>query len=123
MEEVSVSFNAQDQAPDDSYAQDRRVDPCIFFDIPHKDRYRQIPGRLLTKQDSLHFFLQLVSQDSAQELFKRNISPYFSVSRIEFQFCCLWIRFVCQGVDCFHSVGFRGHTQDRQYALRIFVDN
>ncbi len=80
-------------------------------------------ARLLTRQDILHFFLELVSQDSAQELLKRTISPYLGVSRIEFQFCCLWIRFVSQGVVCFHSVCFRGHTQDIQYTPRIFVDN
>jgi hypothetical protein len=121
MEELSASFNAQDQAPDDSYAQDRRGAPCIFFDIPRKGS--QVLARLLTKQDILHFFLQLVSQDSAQELFTRTISPYLGVSRIEFQFCCLGIRFVSQGVVCFHSVGFGGHVQDRQYDPRIFVDN
>ena len=47
MEELSVSFNAQDQAPDDSYAQDRRCAPCIFFDIPRKGS--QVLARLLTK--------------------------------------------------------------------------
>ncbi len=78
---------------------------------------------LLTKQDILHLFLQLVSQDSAQKLFQRTISPYFGVSRIEFQFCCLWMRFVSQDVVCFHSVGFGGHAQDSQYAPCIFVDN
>ncbi len=77
---------------------------------------------LLTKQDILHFFLQLVSQDSAQELLKCTISPYLGVSRIEFQLF-LWIRFVSQGVVCFHSVCFGGHAQDSQYAPRIFVDN
>jgi hypothetical protein len=49
--------------------------------------------------------------------------PYFGVSRIEFQFCCLWIRFVSQGVVCFHSVGFGGHAQDSRYPACIFVDN
>jgi hypothetical protein len=57
------------------------------------------------------------------ELFRHTISPCFGVSRIEFQFCYLWIRFVSQGVVCFHSVGFGGHTQDNQYAPCIFVDN
>jgi hypothetical protein len=97
-------FNTQDQAPDDSYVQDSRGDPCIFFDIPRKGR--QVIARLLTKQDILHFFLQLVSQDSAQELFKLTISTYLGVSWIEFQLCCLWTRFVSQGVVCLHSVGF-----------------
>ncbi len=36
MEELSASFNDQDQTPDDSYVQDRRADPCFFFDIPLK---------------------------------------------------------------------------------------
>jgi hypothetical protein len=49
--------------------------------------------------------------------------PYFGVSRIEFQFCRLWIRFVSQGVVCFHSVGFGGHAQDSRYPACIFVDN
>jgi hypothetical protein len=39
------------------------------------------------------------------------------------QLCCLWIRFVSQGVVCFHSVDFGGHTLDSQYAPRFFVDN
>jgi hypothetical protein len=106
MEELSASFNAHDQAPDDPYAQDRRCAPCIFVDIPRKGS--QVLARLLTKQDILHLFLQLVSQDSAQEFFRRTISPYFGIPRIEFQFCCLWIRFVSQGVVCLHSVGFAG---------------
>ncbi len=42
------------------------------------------------------------------ELFRRTISPYFGIPRIEFQFCCLWIRFDSQGVVCLHSVGFAG---------------
>jgi hypothetical protein len=37
-----------------------------------------------------HFFLQLVSQESVQEVFTHTISPYLGVSLIEFQFCCLW---------------------------------
>jgi hypothetical protein len=97
---LSASFNAQDQAPDDPYAQDRRCTPCIFVDIPLKGN--QVLPRLLTKQEILHRFLQLVSQDSAQELFRHTISPYFGVSWIEFQFCFLWIRFDSQGVVCFH---------------------
>jgi hypothetical protein len=120
MEELSASFNTQDQNPDDSYTLDHRGAPCIFFDIPHKGN--QALTRLHTKQDILHFFLQLVSQDSTQELFKHTISPHLGVSRIEFQFCCLWIRFVSQGVVCFHSVGFGGHVKDSQYDPRIFVD-
>jgi hypothetical protein len=96
--------------------------------IPKKEKKqkekRDTCLRLLTKQDILHFFLQLVSQDSAQELFRRTtIAPYFGVSRIEFQLCCLWIRFVSQGVVCFHSVDLGGHTLDSQYTPRFFVDN
>jgi hypothetical protein len=80
-------------------------------------------ARLLTKQDILHLFLQLVSQDSTQELFRHTIAPYFGASRIEFQLCCLWIRFVSQVVVCFHSFGFEGHSLDSQYPPRFFVDN
>ena len=47
---------------------------------------------------------QLVSADSSQELFQLLILPYLGVSRTEFQFCCLRIRFVSQGVVCFRSV-------------------
>ena len=57
--------------------------------------------RLPTNHDIPRLSLQLVSQDSAQELLKYTISPYLGVSRIEFQFCCLSIRFVSQGVVCF----------------------
>ena len=68
----------------------------------------QVLARLHTKQVISHFFLQLVSQDSAQELFRRTIiAPYIGVSWIEFQFC-LWTRFVSQGVGCLHSVDFGG---------------
>jgi hypothetical protein len=42
-----------------------------------------------------------VSQDSAQEFFERSFSPNHDGSRIEFQFFCLWIRFVSQGVFVF----------------------
>ena len=59
-------------------------------------------------QDISHFFLQLVSQDSEQELFRHTISLYLDVLRIEFQFCCLRTRFVSQGVFCFHCFGFGG---------------
>ena len=120
MEELSASFNAQDLAPDDSSSQDRFCTPCILY----IRKGNHVLARLLTKQDILHFFLQLVSQDSAQELFRRTTpAPYFGVSRIEFQLCCLWIRFVSQGVVCFHSVDLGGHDLDSQYAPRFFVDN
>ena len=117
MEDISLPFNTQDQSPDDSYTLDHRGAPCIFFDIPHKGS--QVFPRLLTKQDISHFFLQLVSQDSTQELFKHTISPYLVVSWIEFQFCCLWIRFVSQGVVCFHSVDF-GVTPRIASMLHVF---
>ncbi len=118
MEELSASFNTQDQAPDDSYVQDRRCSP---FHIPCKGSH--VLTRLLTKQDILHIFLELVSQDSAQELFRHTVDPFFGVSRIEFQLCCLWIQFVSQGVVCLHSVDFGGHVLISQYAPRFFVDN
>ncbi len=104
MEELSASFNAQDQAPDDLHAQDRQCAPCIFVENSH--HCRQELSRLPTKQDVSHFSLQLVSQDSARELFNRLMTlPYQGVSRIEFHVCCLWIPVVRQGVDCFYSVG------------------
>jgi hypothetical protein len=106
MEEFSTSFNSQDQVPDDPYSQAHRCVPCIFVDIPHKDN--QVIESLLTKKEILHLFLQLVSQDSAQELFRHTISPYFGVPRLKCQFCCLRIRFVSQGVVCLHSVDFAG---------------
>jgi hypothetical protein len=46
-------------------------------------------------------FLQLVSQDNVQELLHHIISPYPDFSWLEFQFCCLRIRFVSPGVLCF----------------------
>jgi hypothetical protein len=75
--------------------------------------------------DILHLFLELVSHDSVQEPFRRTIATYFGASRIEprFQLGLFWIRFVSQGVVCFHSVDFGGHTEDSQYTPRIFVDN
>ena len=88
------------------HAQDSQYAPCIFVVNPRKGR--QVLARLHTKQVISHFFLQFVSQDSAQELFQRTTAPNHGVSRIEFQFCCLWTRFVSQGVGCLHSVGFGG---------------
>ena len=96
MEELSDSFNTQDLAPDISSAQDRFCTPCILY----IRKGNHVLARLLTKQDILHFFLQLVSQDSAQELFRHTSTPDLGVSRIEFQFCCLWTRLVSQGVVC-----------------------
>jgi hypothetical protein len=61
--------------------------------IPHSPKRRK-------KQNNL-----CLSQESAQE---RTMTPDLGVSRIEFQFCCLWTRFVSQGVVCLHSVGFGG---------------
>jgi hypothetical protein len=50
--------------------------------------------------------LQLVSQEGVQELFQLIMDlPYPVVSRTEFQFCCLRIRFVSPGVGRFRSVG------------------
>ncbi len=80
--------------------------PHIFVDNSREDR--QVLPRLHTKQVISHFFLQLVSQHSAQQLLTRTISTYLGVSRIEFQFCCLWTRFVSQGVVCLQSVGSGG---------------
>jgi hypothetical protein len=89
------------------HAQDSQSSaPCIFVDNPRKGS--QVLARVHTKQVISHFFLQLVSQDSAQELFHYTISPYLGVSRIVFQLCCLRTRFVSQGEVCLHSVGFVG---------------
>jgi hypothetical protein len=121
MEEFSTSFNVQDQTPDDFYDQDLCCAPNIFDE--HSRKGSQLLARLLTKEDISHFFLQLLSQDSAQELFERSFSPKHDGSRIEFQSCRLWIRFASLGVVCFHSVDFGGHLQDSQYAPCIFVDN
>ena len=104
MEELSASFNAQDQAPDDLHAQDRQCAPCIFVDCFHHGRPELV--RFITKQDVSYLSLQLVSQDSARELFNRIMTlPYQGVSRIEFHVFCLWIPVVSQGVDCFYSGG------------------
>ena len=101
---IAASSNAQDQAPDDFHVQDRQRAPCIFVEIFR--HCRQEPARLPTKQDIPHLSRHPVSQDSAQELFERIlILPYQGGSRIEFQWCCLGIPFVSQGVVCFHSVG------------------
>jgi hypothetical protein len=88
------------------HPQDSQYDPCIFVDNPRKGR--QVLPRLHTTKVISHFSLQLVSQDSAQELFELSFSPNHDGSRIEFQFFCLLIRFVSQGVVCLHSVGFGG---------------
>jgi hypothetical protein len=138
-EELSASFNAQDQAPDDSQAtddshvQDRQCASRIFDDYLRKGS--QVLARFLTKQDIPHLFFQLGSQDCTQELINYINTPSFGDSRYEFQFCCLRTRFVRQGVVCFHSVGLVGpwiftvitfndsRGPDYQCAPWIFVDN
>ena len=117
----------------DSRGPDHQCDPWIFVDYLRKGS--QVLARFLTKQDILHLFFQLGAQDCKQELISCINVPYLGASRYEFQFCCLWTRFVSQGVVCFHSVVLggswtftvitfndsRGH--DRQRAPWIFVDN
>jgi hypothetical protein len=88
------------------HALDSQYVPRFFVDNLRKGS--QVLARLNTKQVISHFFLQLASQDSTQELFEHTITPYLGFSRIEFQFCCLLTRFVSQGVVCLHSVGFGG---------------
>jgi hypothetical protein len=86
--------------------------PRIFVDNPRKGS--QGLARLYTKQ-------VLLSQDSAQELFRHTISTCIGVSRIHFQFCCLWTRFVSQGVVCLHSVGFGGSYTFTVICLNVFL--
>ena len=59
-------------------------------------------------RNSLNLYFGLVSQDSAQELSERIFWSYPGVSRTEFQFFCLRIRFLSQVVVCSHSVGLGG---------------
>ena len=138
MEDLSASFNTQDQAlddpqaPNDSHVQDRQCTSRIFDDYLHK--VSQVLARSLTKQDILHFFLQTL-QDCTQELFNCIFSPYLGFSRYEFQFCCLRTQFFRQGVVCFSIVGPVGpwiftvitfndsRGPDRLCAPWIFVDN
>jgi hypothetical protein len=87
------------------YALDSQYAPRFFVDNLRKDS--QVLARLHTIVIS-HFFPQLVSQDSVQDLFRRTITTDLGVSRIEFQFCCLLTRVVSQGVVCLHSVDFGG---------------
>jgi hypothetical protein len=68
--------------------------------------------------------------------FRRTISPYHGVSRIEFQFCCLRTRFGNNSVFCLHSVDFgvswtftviflndsRGSTLFVRYYRQIYLD-
>ena len=88
MEEFSASFNTQDQAPDDLHAQDRQCAPCIFVDCFHHGRPELV--RFTTKQDVSYLSLQLVSQDSARELFNRLMTlPYQGVSRFTDRVSCV----------------------------------
>ena len=116
MDILGASFNAQAKAPDihllslhasmEELSTSFQIHPCAPCIFVEKSRHcRQVLARLPTKHDIPHLSLQLVSQDSAQELFNRIILPYLGASRIEFQLCCLRIGFVSQGVVCFHSVG------------------
>jgi len=52
-------------------------------------------GKKTSQKEKKRCPVQLVSQDSAQELLQRIISPYPGVSRIVFQFCCLLTRMCC----------------------------
>jgi hypothetical protein len=62
-------------------------------------------ARLFTKHDFPYLLLQLVSQDSAQELiYHIKTVSYPGSSRSEFHVLCQRIRFVSQGVVCFRSV-------------------
>jgi hypothetical protein len=85
----------------DSRGPDRQCAPWIFVDYLRKGS--QVLARFLTKQDIPHLFFQLGSQDCTQELISCINAPYLGASRYEFQFCCLWTRFVRQGVVCFLS--------------------
>ncbi len=80
MEDLSVSFNTQDQAPDDSYVQDRRCAPCI----PRKDSH--VLPRLHTKQDILHLFRQGVvcfhSDVFGGHVLDSQYAPRFSVDNL-----------------------------------------
>jgi hypothetical protein len=80
---------------------DSQYAPRFFVDNLRKGN--QVLARLHTKEVISHFFLQQVSQDShsVQELFRRTIATYLDVSRIEFQFFCLWTRFVSQATVWF----------------------
>ncbi len=75
------------------HALDSQYDPRFFVDNLRKGS--QVFARLHTKQVISHFFLQLVPQDSSQELFRHNIVPYIGVSRIEFQFSVLSMDSIC----------------------------
>jgi hypothetical protein len=98
MEELSVSFNDQDHAPDDLHVQDRQCVPCIF--VENSQQFRPELARFPPKKDVLHLSLHQESQVSSQELFNHLMTlPYQGVSRIEFHVRCLWIPVVSQGVD------------------------
>jgi hypothetical protein len=61
-----------------------RIDSVFHvFSFENSHHCRPELLRLPTKQDVSHFSLQLVSQDSAQELFLRTIDPYRGFSRTE----------------------------------------
>ena len=100
----------------DSRGPDRQCDPWIFVDYLHKGS--QVLARFLTKQDIPHLFFQLGSQDCTQELIRCINTSYLGASRYEFQFCCLWTRFVSQVVVCFHSVGLVG-----SWTLTVLIFN
>ena len=102
--EFLASLDTQDQAPDDTHAQDGRRASCDFVENP---RYcSQVLTRLLTEDDILYPFLQLVSQDSVQDLiYHIRTLPCSVVSRSEFHVRCPRTRFVSQGVVCLSSAG------------------
>ncbi len=105
--ELLTFFITQDQVPDDPHTQDHQCTPCDFVENPR--HCSQVLVRLLTKytkHDIPDLLLQLVSQDSVQELiYHIETLPNPEVSRSEFHVRCLRIRFVSQGVVRVCSVG------------------
>jgi hypothetical protein len=88
--------------------------PCCFTHCSRLLSTPKIPGSLL------HPMYSLYTQRQSRAC---KVTHEARFSRIEFQLYCLWIRFVSQGVGCFHTVDLGGHSLDSQYAPRFFVDN
>jgi hypothetical protein len=103
MEMLLASFNAQEQAPDDILAQDRQWAPCLF--VENLRHCGLVFARLSTKEDSSHFSLHLVSQDSAQEFFHGFLSSYLGAFLSSFLFGDLPKRHMW-GVFLISSIGF-----------------
>ncbi len=83
-----VSFNVQEQDPDDILAQDRQWAPCLLVECLH--HCNLVLTRLSTKEDNSHFPLHLVSQWCLKTVHRNSLitdfyRPTWALYRLSFR--------------------------------------